>query len=223
MPLTGTLQDLSLPSLIQLQCGEQRPAQVRLVRRGREGLLGFANGELTFARLGAKTGEPAIYEMIAWEDAEFFVNYNVDPLEQNVFTPWSALLLEAMRRLDEARAERNPAFEEIAMKLVGQRGVLAAVVCSQTNPLNAAATDPKRLQDTEWISELATQAQSIGDLLDLDQFEQMVSAHANEKIWIQVLEDAYIGGWLDTKATVEPLRALIHPPSEGKRKDSGTA
>ncbi len=209
MPLKGTLQDLSLPSLIQLQCGEQRSAEVRLVRRGREAVLGFANGELVHARVGSRTGEPAVYELAGWEDAEFQVEYTVIPLEQNVFTPWTALLLEAMRLVDEARAQRNPAHETLAQELAKQRGVQAAVVSSRTNSIDVVATDPQHQQDAEWVADIAQAAQSVGDLLGLGDLSELLSTHAKGKLWVDSAEEAFVVGWLDARATLDPLRTLV--------------
>jgi hypothetical protein len=209
MPLNGTLQDLSLPNLVQLQCGEQRPAEVRLVRRGREAILGFANGELVHARVGSRTGEEAIYELVGWEDAEFQVTYSITPLEQNLFTPWTALLLEGMRRLDETRAQRDPAYEALAQKLGQQRGLLAALVFSRTRLTDAAASDVQRLQDTEWIADISEQIQSIGTFLELGQFDEMVMTHAKGRLWIESLHETLVAGWLDNRATTESLKSIV--------------
>lgn len=209
MPLNGTLQDLSLPSLIQLQCGEQRPAQLQLVRRGREAILGFANGELIHASVGSRIGDEAVYELVGWEDAEFQVTYSISPLEQNVFTPWTALLLEGMRRLDETRAQRNPAYEALVQQLGQQHGLQAALVFCRTSLADAAATDTPRLQDADWIAEITERAQAIGNLLELGQFDEMVKADAKGKLWIHALDETLVGTWLDGRATVETLKPIV--------------
>ncbi len=216
MPLNGTLQDLSLPSLIQLQCGEQRPAEVRLIRRGREAILGFANGELVHARVGSRTGDDAIYELVGWEDAEFQVTYSISPLEQNVSTPWTALLLEGMRRLDETRAQRNPAYEALALQLGQQRGLLAALVFSRTSFTDAAAAGTPHHQDAEWIADMSEQAQAIGKLLELGQFGQMIAADAKGKLWIESENETLIAGWLDGRATVDSLRSIVQSQNSQK-------
>lgn len=209
MPLSGTLQDLSLPSLIQLQCGEQRPAEVRLTRRGREAILGFANGELIHARVGSRTGDEAIYELVGWDNAEFQVTYSISPLEQNVLTPWTALLLEGMRRLDETRAQRNPGYEALALQLGQQRGITAALVFSRTSLTDAATTELQRLQDTEWITDISERAQSVGNLLELGQFDELVAAHAKGKLWIEAFHETLVAGWLDSRAALETLRSIV--------------
>ncbi len=209
MPLNGTLQDLSLPSLIQLQCGEQRPAEVHLLRRGREAVLGFANGELVHAHIGSRIGDEAIYELLGWEDAEFQVTYTVSPLEQNVSTPWTALLLEGMRRLDETRALRNPAYGALIQQLAEQRGLVAAVVFCRSRLTDAAATEPQRLQDAEWIADTSERAQSIGSLLGLGQFDDMIVDHAKGKLWVECQDETLIAIWLDARATIESVKSVV--------------
>ncbi len=216
MPLSGTLRDLSLPSLIQLQCGEQRPAEVRLLRRGREAILGFANGELVHARVGSRAGDEAIYELVGWEDAEFQVNYSTSPLEQNVMTPWTALLLEGMRRLDESRDQRNPAYDALVQKLSQQRGLLAALVFSRASLTDAAATEPHRLDDAEWVTDISERAQSIGNLLELGRFDAMVAAHAKGKLWVQAMDETLVASWLDNRTTVESIKSIVQ--SQNKEK-----
>ena len=111
MPLNGTLKDLSLPNLIQLQCSEQHPARVRLMRNGREGVLLFSDGDLVYAQVGVLRGNAAVYDLLAWEDGEFQVTNGVTTLPQrNIITPWSTLLVEGMRQLDEARVAQNATF-----------------------------------------------------------------------------------------------------------------
>jgi hypothetical protein len=216
MPLSGTLRDLSLPSLIQLQCGEQRPAQVHLIRRGREAILGFANGELVHARVGSRTGEQAVYELVGWDDAEFQVTYTIDPPEQNISTPWTALLLEGMRLLDEAREQRNPAYEALLQQLAQQRGLAAALVFDRTNLLNTVTTDTQHQQDAEWVADIAERVQSIGSLLELGQFREMLSSHTKGKLWIESLDERLIAGWLDGRAAIESLRTIVQSQKSEK-------
>jgi Domain of unknown function (DUF4388) len=110
MSLSGTLNDLSLPNLIQVVCMEKRRACVRVTRHEREGILLFSDGELIHAHLGKLTGEQVVYELLTWDDGGFEVFDELPNLPRNVFTPWSNLVLEGMHKLDEARVEPHPSF-----------------------------------------------------------------------------------------------------------------
>jgi hypothetical protein len=106
MPLIGTLNDISLPNLIQLQSTEQNRTQVILSRNGHQGKLLFDDGELVFAKAGDKLGDDAVFELLKWDDGTFRVDTEDGSIERNVHMPTNALLLEGLRRLDESRAPR---------------------------------------------------------------------------------------------------------------------
>lgn len=107
MPLTGTLRNLRLPNLVQLQCGQQHQARVVLTRAAHKATLVFAVGELIYASADDKASESAVCELVTWEEGDFRVDNATSTVERNVTTPWSALLIEGLRRADEARAEPN--------------------------------------------------------------------------------------------------------------------
>ncbi len=107
MPLRGTLRDLSLSNLIQVQCSEQRPSWIRLVRRGHEAFLGFDKGELIFASLDGPLASRWSVNWLPGMTPNSKCPFPLSQSEQNVFAPWSALLLEGMRQLDETRVESS--------------------------------------------------------------------------------------------------------------------
>ena len=49
MLIEGNLKELSLPSIIQLNCTEMNTAKVSLTYQGKEGLICFAEGAITHA------------------------------------------------------------------------------------------------------------------------------------------------------------------------------
>lgn len=101
----GNLRTLSLPSIVQINCTEFNQARLRLRRRGQEGAVYFAEGNIVHAILGSHVGEEAVYELLAWEDGEFELEMGVEAPERTITTNWSGLLLEGMRRIDEAAAD----------------------------------------------------------------------------------------------------------------------
>ncbi len=103
MALTGKLTDIEIADLIQLNC--QSAAQARLVaRRGAEELeLYFDGGQVVHARLGDLQGAEVVYQLLAWQDGTFTVEQGIAPPARTIAIPWSALMMEGMRRLDESR------------------------------------------------------------------------------------------------------------------------
>jgi DNA-binding response OmpR family regulator/predicted regulator of Ras-like GTPase activity (Roadblock/LC7/MglB family) len=104
----GSLSSLSLPSIIQINCEERNEARLRLRRRGQEGLLFFAQGQVVHAELGSQVGEEAVYELLRWEDGTFELEMGVSAPERTIEVGWSGLLLEGMRRIDESSAADRP-------------------------------------------------------------------------------------------------------------------
>ncbi|MDY6875549.1 MAG: response regulator [Chloroflexota bacterium] len=101
----GNLHSLSLPSIIQINCTERNQAHLRLRRRGQEGSIFFADGNIVHAASGSQVGEETVYELLTWEYGDFELEMGVPPPEQTITTNWSGLLLEGMRRIDERTAK----------------------------------------------------------------------------------------------------------------------
>lgn len=101
MAVEGNLKDLSLTGLVQTICLEQRQAVLFLTRPGEKGAIFFEGGEIAHAEVGSLEGEEAMYRLLAWPDGTFRLGEHAAIPRRTVSTPWSNLLLEAMRRLDE--------------------------------------------------------------------------------------------------------------------------
>lgn len=219
MPLDGTLKDLSLPSLIQLQCAEQRRVHVRLTRSGRTGELVFAGGELIHASVEALlgvagsatlTGDAAVYELLTWEEGEFHVSDGLSALPaRTVVTPSNALLLEGLHQLDERRAERNATLEQALKNMKAQHALRRAIVVDESGHVHADATDGTASQDAALIAFVTGRIQAIGATLNLGAFRQFLCTLPSEKTLIAKIDAAYLAAWLDVRSLPEPLKALL--------------
>ncbi len=103
MALEGNLSDIDVADLIQLNC--QSGARARLTaKRGDEvAELYFDAGQVVHAEMGNLQGEEAAYRLLGWESGTFDLEKEVPPPDVTISIPWSALILEGMRRLDEER------------------------------------------------------------------------------------------------------------------------
>jgi hypothetical protein len=101
MALKGNLTDISIADLIQLNC--QSGARARLTaKHGNQTLvLYFDSGEIAHAQVGDVQGEEAVYELLLWQDGTFEVEQGMETPTRTINIPWSALIMEGMRRLDE--------------------------------------------------------------------------------------------------------------------------
>lgn len=220
MSLIGTLKDLSLFNLVQLHCCERQQAQVSLTRGDYEGKLIFTGGELVFAGAGGVTGEEAVHELLTWEDGDFRVDYEPTPVVRNVQTPWSALLLEGVRRLDEARAERDARLEATLRSMKGTDGLRATVVTSKTGQIRAAATAAPATAEAAFVAFLAGRLEAIGGLLNGGACREVSVSGPSECIWIARRDGDYLACWLDGRASFHPVKRLLLPLLSPERSDA---
>jgi hypothetical protein len=108
-PLTGALSQLSVPDLLQTAEAGRRSGTVVLRDGGRAGTLWLRGGRIVDAEIaGGERGAAAVYELALWEAGTFEADFTPVTVPERIFEPTAALLLEAMRRRDEALAGRTP-------------------------------------------------------------------------------------------------------------------
>lgn len=220
MSLIGTLKDLSLFNLVQLHCCERQQAQVSLAHGGCDGRLVFADGELVFAAVGGLVGGEAVHELLTWEDGDFRVDYEPAPVVRNVRTPWSELLLEGVRRLDEARAARDARLEATLRSMKGTHGLRATVATNTTGQVRAAATAGPAMAEAALVAFLAGRLETIGGLLHGGACREVSVSGPDETIWIARRDGAYLACWLDGRAALHPVKRLLQPLLSWERTDA---
>jgi hypothetical protein len=103
--LKGNLKTISLPSLVQAICLEQRKAALYLENDGLEGVMYFDLGQIAHASLGGLIGDEAVIELVGWQEGSFYISsYEVLP-RRTINASWSHLLMEGMRQQDERSLE----------------------------------------------------------------------------------------------------------------------
>jgi DNA-binding response OmpR family regulator/predicted regulator of Ras-like GTPase activity (Roadblock/LC7/MglB family) len=110
--LEGDLKMMSLASIIQINCEERNLAKLILNYQGAVGEIYFKEGEMAHAVSENHTGDEAVFELLSWEAGSFQVKMGVEPPSRTIDKGWSGLLLEGMRRIDEATAGWSPEWEE---------------------------------------------------------------------------------------------------------------
>lgn len=209
MPLSGTLRDLSLPNLVQVQCSEQNETRVILTRGAHRGTLIFSAGDLVYASADQLAGENAVYELLTWEDGEFRVDDQVPTVERNITMPWSALLIEGLRRADEARAERDGVLEKHLRELKGKQGIRGAFVVRPNGAVRADAKGEQMPGEPATLLQIYANVERIRELLNLGAPRHIVWSSPSEKIWAQKLQDDYFVCWLDSRANIESVKATL--------------
>jgi hypothetical protein len=103
MAVRGSLQDLDLLSLLQMTCEEGGDAQITLQRGIDSATLYIQGGQIVHAEGLEQRGEEAVYTVLGWRYGTFALARTVTPPAISITTDWNSLLLEGLRRLDEAQ------------------------------------------------------------------------------------------------------------------------
>lgn len=101
--LTGRLDTMPIPELIQLLHICHKTGRLRLSQGGKEAGLSFEEGELRDAWIDQDHGESAFYRLMTWNDAVFCFESGLRTPRPTLNQATMQLLMEGLRRLDESR------------------------------------------------------------------------------------------------------------------------
>ena len=104
--LFGSLSQLSVPDLLQTAEVGRRSGTISFQHNGDKGQVWLRDGQVVNAVIDDDNTPPeqAVYHIILWDSGTFEANFGDVEVEVKFSMPPSELVLEAMRRLDEARA-----------------------------------------------------------------------------------------------------------------------
>ncbi len=104
MALKGNLTDMSLTTIVQVNCEGRNQARLLIRNQGKEASVFFEDGNIVHMALGNEIGEEVIYELLTWEEGTFELEQGIPPPAHTVTNHWSKLLLEAVHFIDEGAA-----------------------------------------------------------------------------------------------------------------------
>ena len=111
MALTGHLSDLSLSELIEFFCNQRKTGQLKVLYPQGPGYFYLQTGSVVDARIGVLRGIDAVYYALTLPNAKFEFGGESDSTERTINQPWTQVVLEGLRRLDEGIVPSN-AFPE---------------------------------------------------------------------------------------------------------------
>jgi hypothetical protein len=114
MALTGELSDLSLAELIEFFCNQRKTGRLKVIYSIGPGYFYLQAGSVVHARIGALRGIEAVYCALTLPNASFTFSPAFEPPEHSINQPWTAVVLEGLRRMDEGISPSNPFPEEAA-------------------------------------------------------------------------------------------------------------
>lgn len=101
MALTGHLSDLSLSELIEFFCNQRKTGLLKVLYPQGPGHFYLQQGSVVDARVGVLRGIDAVYFALTLPNAKFEFNGSVEATERTINQPWTQVVLEGLRRLDE--------------------------------------------------------------------------------------------------------------------------
>jgi hypothetical protein len=101
MALTGHLSDLSLSELIEFFCNQRKTGLLKVLYPQGPGHFYLQQGSVVDARVGILRGIDAVYFALTLPNAKFEFSGSVEPPERTINQPWTQVVLEGLRRLDE--------------------------------------------------------------------------------------------------------------------------
>jgi hypothetical protein len=104
MALTGHLSDLSLSELIEFFCNQRKTGQLKVLYPQGPGYFALQAGSVIDAQIGVLRGIDAVYFALTLPNAKFEFGDATEPPERTINQPWTQVVLEGLRRLDEGIA-----------------------------------------------------------------------------------------------------------------------
>jgi hypothetical protein len=101
MALTGHLSDLSLSELIEFFCNQRKTGRLKVLYPKGAGYFYLQTGSVVDARIGVLQGIDAVYYALTLPNAEFEFSVDAETSQRTINQPWTQVVLEGLRRLDE--------------------------------------------------------------------------------------------------------------------------
>ena len=125
MALTGQLSDMSLADLIEFFCNQRKTGRLKIDYQRGHSVFFINEGELVDAKVGALSGVEAVYFSLTLPNAAFDFSPDVQAKGRTINEPWTQVVLEGLRRLDEGVSPKEsdafggwtPSESDLAMML----------------------------------------------------------------------------------------------------------
>ncbi len=115
---SGMLNDMSLTDILQVLAMNKRSCTVKLVKGEKSGEIFFKHGRICDASIGTLHGEEAIYQLLGWEGANFWVGEDSEKVEETISKDIHTLIAEGIKRLEES-SHRLPEASELDQAEMG--------------------------------------------------------------------------------------------------------
>jgi predicted regulator of Ras-like GTPase activity (Roadblock/LC7/MglB family) len=234
MAVQGNLIDISLSSLISINCNEMNQARLLVKHQDQEGSVFFDEGDIVHMTLGSQEGEDVIFELLTWEDGTFELTKDVRAPKRSVQTNWSHLLLEGLRRMDEQalaqdngdnevereqrKAERQAA-QRIAKDFTRINGIDGALVTSKYADVLGYETTNNPGATAALAAFIGRRAEELSILLNAGSLKQITISGDNWRMIVFPIEKHYVALSMDPKISVSATADAIQVTKRRHRKE----
>jgi predicted regulator of Ras-like GTPase activity (Roadblock/LC7/MglB family) len=201
MPLEGSLKDLSLANLIQLNCQEMSEVKITLEYLGKGGIIFCSGGNMVHAATGPLKGEEAVYELLRWNGGTFRVQNGVTPPERTIDRNWNSILLEGMQRIDEGETSMEDRLNKLAHGFNEMAMVSGAVIVARDGTVLAEAIESDAEKEGAVAVFVGNAADQIGEAMALGSFDWGVVAMGKDRMLVLEQPDFFVGLLLTEKAS----------------------
>jgi predicted regulator of Ras-like GTPase activity (Roadblock/LC7/MglB family) len=201
MPLEGSLKDLSLVNLIQLNCQEMNEVKIDLEYLGKEGIIFCGGGDIVHAATGPLTGEEAVYELLRWNGGTFHLQNGITPPERTIDRNWNSILLEGMQRIDEGETSMEDRLNKLAQGLNKMATVSGAVIVARDGTVLAETVESNAEKEGAVAVFVGNAADQIGEAMALGPLDWGVVAMGQDRMLVLEQPDFFVGLLLTEKAS----------------------
>ena len=209
MPLEGSLKDLSLVNLIQLNCQEMNEVKINLEYLGKEGIIFCSGGNMVHAATGPLTGEKAVYELLRWNEGTFHLQNGVMPPERSIDRNWNIILLEGMQRIDEGEISMEDRLNKLAHDLSEMASVSGSVVVARDGTVLAEAIESNAEKEGAVAVFTGNAAGQIGEAMALGAFDWGVVSMGQDRMLVLEQPDFFVGLLLTEQASPALVAAKV--------------
>lgn len=209
MPLEGSLKDLSLANLIQLNCQEMNEVKITLEYLGKQGIIFCSGGNVVHAAAGPLTGEEAVYELLHWDGGTFRLQNSVTPPQKTIDRNWNSILLEGMQRIDEGETSMEDRLSKLAHDLGEMTTVSGSVIVARDGTVLAEAIDSNAEKEGAVAVFVGNAADQIGEALVLGSLDWGVVTMGQDKMLVLGQPDFFLGLLLTEKASPALVAAKV--------------
>ncbi len=104
--VSGSLSEMGLPDIIQILSAGRKSGALKVSYRAGEGVIFFQDGKIVDAESSAGWGEEAVFELLAVAEGDFELDSRLRASKTTIARSTESLILEGLRRYDEAQAGR---------------------------------------------------------------------------------------------------------------------